>query len=413
MNEQYFSQFVGKFCFDYKRGNPAPDVGILDIKLTREGPAPKGTLNFMVFDDEHQHWKQIRKTWRTSTCQEKAAAASYVAPMIFTDKEETKMLLRINEQIRPRFWYMAFVGCGLESAAPVKFQVHATNDLWPWQKEFSLDHMNLIWLHGCFAVGFTIATAATWWKVMRPDIDTVIMRDHPYVKLLLLSYGASLASCVFFLLHYRAFMHDGHGSQRIRFLGVLAGIVANSTVFLISIMSSVGWAVTTYSLQDHRFFLGSIVLVGGFSAVVELHSDLYMEQETRLYSYQSPAGLIALMAKVLMFCWFSYQMVHTYTIEEQEKPRRYYKFLGVTFTTWSLNVPVVVILAFQLSPWVRYKVVTSVDVAFRFVGQALLAFSLLGPSSPISRENTFSSSPDMIGLEEMYSHLEPTKPTRR
>jgi len=246
---------------------------------------------------------------------------------------------------------------------------------------------------------------------MRPDNDAVVLRDHPYVKLLLLSCAASLASCVFFLLHYRAFMHDGHGSQRIRFLGVLAGIVANSTVFLIAIMSSVGWAVTTYSLQDHRYFLGSIVLVGGFSALVELHSEVYLDQETRLYSYQSPAGLVALMAKVLMFCWFAYQMVHTYREEGQEKPRRYYKYLGATFTTWSLNVPFVVILAFQLSPWVRYKIVTSVDVAFRFLGQALLAFSLLGPSSPISRENTFSTSVEMLGLEEMYSHLEPTKPS--
>lgn len=242
----------------------------------------------------------------------------------------------------------------------------------------------------------------------------VSLKDHPYVKLLFLSYAASLASCIFVLFHYISFMQDGFGSQRIRFLGILAGIVANCTVFLIAMMSSSGWAVTSYSLKDQRCFVGAVVLVGGIGAFTELHSEVNLDVSTRLYSYQSPAGLVALMAKVFMFCWFAYQIAATYRDERAlspsgEQAKRYYKFLGVSFTAWSLNVPVMVILSFALSPWVRFKAVTIVDVTSRFIGQALLAFSLCGPMSPISEQNTFRLSPPDMGLEEMYSHLDPPK----
>merc|ERR1712194_400615 len=108
-------------------------------------------------------------------------------------------------------------------------------------------------------------------------------------------------------------------------------------------------------------------------------------------SYQSGTGVMTLMIKIFMFCWFSHQTKSTYDDEMHAQHRRFYKVLGFSMSGWALNVPVTVLLAFSMPSWYRYKVVTTVDVAARFVGQALLAQLFCGPLSPISAENTFSS----------------------
>jgi hypothetical protein len=196
---------------------------------------------------------------------------------------------------------------------------------------------------------------------------------------------------MFFLVHYVIFMYNGMGVKRIRFLGVLAGIVANCTMFLIAILSSIGWAITMFQLEGRRTFLAAVSFVGCLSAVAELHAEIMLDESTKLYAYQSAPGMLAMMLKVFMFCWFAFQIRQTYQAEvRNERARHYFAVMGISFTLWSLNVPVTVLLADVVSPWVRFKVVTSVDVLSRLVGQIMLSAILCGPWSPITEMNTFT-----------------------
>merc|ERR1712032_1213505 len=136
--------------------------------------------------------------------------------------------------------------------------------------------------------------------------------------------------------------------------------------------------------------------VGGRCAFCELQSEMMLDESAKLYSYQSPAGVLALIMKVFVFCWFAYHVKLTHEGESDERAKRYYKFLGISFTGWSLNVPVTVVVAFSLNPWVRYKVVTMVDISFRFLGLMILSRLLCGPLSPITHDNTFHVSDSML-----------------
>lgn len=389
--KQNFAEYVGKFCFGYQTNDTDGSVGVVRISMTshvvpKKPLTQKGMLYFLLFDDEKKHWKEARKHWDTSTCLEKKASASLATEIL---QHKMEYMINIREKVRPRFWYFTFVACDMEvSDAPFVYTVHATNDIAGWQGEFSLDHMGLVTLYGIFTVAFGAATLWTVWQTKwRPSTQSV--REHPYLQLLVLSVGSSLASCFCFMVHYILFMKDGFGSHRIRFLGVLAATVANCTIFLIAILSSVGWAISTHVLPGRRFFLGAIAAVGGFSALAEWRSETAIDQSTKLYSYQSTPGAIALMLKVFMFCWFAYQMRETHDLERQILTRQYYKLLGIAFSIWSLNVPVSVVLAFELSPWVRYKTVTIVDMVARFIGQLILIWLLTGDNSPVTEENTF------------------------
>merc|ERR1712194_802028 len=87
-------------------------------------------------------------------------------------------------------------------------------------------------------------------------------------------------------------------------------------------------------------------------------------------------------------------------IEKNQTTRMYYKYLGVSFTIWSLNVPITAILVLLLAPWYRYQVVVIVDNVSRFLGQLLLSHLLCGPLSPITDENAFPAR-DVVDLTDV------------
>jgi len=401
-----FGLYAGKFCYDYQ--NSSEVIGQVHVDITREFERPvipKGRLYFMIFDDEKGHWKSARRKWGSSTCEEKKADASLTMQLdVWSDKKTTSYEIRIRERLRPRFWYFTFVACGLDlSEMPIRYSLHATNDLWGWQSEFSLDHIQLFSVYAMFTVGFGLAALATAWASRwRAAVQDPPLREHPYIQLLTLAYLASTASCGLFLLHYTIFMHNGFGSLRIRFLAVVAGIVANCTIYLVAILSSCGWAITTAVLPNRRCFLGLVTVLGFLTAVCELHAETMVDQSTKLYSYQSTGGVMTLVLKIFMFCWFAFQVKCSYEEELQEKRRRFYKYLGVSMGCWAINVPVMVILAFSLKPWIRYKVVIGVDMAARFLGLCLLSQLFCGPLSPLTALNTFRLSHDS---EAGFNHL--------
>mmetsp|Transcript_120853 Transcript_120853/g.341711 ORF Transcript_120853/g.341711 Transcript_120853/m.341711 type:complete len:441 (-) Transcript_120853:264-1586(-) len=400
-----FAEFVGKFCYDYKPTLQL-QAGTVALDVWRESPTKDaGRIDFLMFDDEEKHWKNARKKWAWSSCQEKIDDAS-IATTINLDStnEHLTSAFDIHEHLRPRFWYFSFVACGLKETGRIRYRLHVTNPAQDWQQEFSMDHLGLVKVYAFFAVAFMISTFATLWATPLSSGR----REHPYIVLLILSYLASDASCLCYLVHYGLFMAHGHGSMRIRFLGIVAGIAANCTIFLIAMLSSVGWAISRRVLPRRRCFLGCISAVGGLSAICELHAEVALVQSTRLYAYQSSPGVLALILKVFMFCWFAYQTSTTYEEEALDKNRRFYRYLGVSFTAWAINVPLTVLLAFMVAPHYRHKVVATVDVVARFLGQALLAQILCGPLSPITAQNSlvgrgdFALTGDFDGLDNGY-----------
>lgn len=287
------------------------------------------------------------------------------------------------------------VGCGLEiMRGEIKYELHVLNKVGEGNSEFSMDHAGLFSLY----VGATLVLAVMTIMAnllakrhVHRGSNGVAMKDHPYIQLLLLCLGVSLGSCGCFVLHYYRFAHDGLGSKRIRFLGVLAGCVANCSVLLIAMLSSVGWAISEKRLPMRRCLLGGVALIGGLGALCELHAQFFLDESTKIYSYQSPAGLLSLVLKLFMFCWFAFHATETHESAAIAEHKRFYKLMGVCFSTWILNAPVVVILAFYLPPWNRLMIVTSVDVVARVVSQGLLVALFFSPWSPVSADNTYSA----------------------
>lgn len=403
------ADFAGKFCFGAEEA-PDKEAGKIFLSVHREHPhlePRQGILYFMIYDDDH--WMAIRDDWLGASCQQKINASNLITEVKFEQQApEFKHKIPLFERARPRFWYFTFVSCnGFElQGASLSYRIHAVNVNQDWQREFSYDHKGVMELHAVSTIAFgSIFFLAVWASWCRPTAEMLKLRDHPYVQLLLLTLLCSLASSFFLSVHYVMFMYDGSGDKSVRFLAVLAAVVANCTVFLIAMLSSQGWAVTTFALEQRRLFLAGIALVGGLSGVTELHAEVTIDQSTQLYVYQSFPGACSLVTRLLMFAWYAHQIKTTCQTERQERVRQYYLVLTVVFSVWCINSPVSVVLAFSLDPWVRFRVVALVDNITRFFGLALLVYVLCGPPTPISSQNTFTTEDHISSRDLTFDRL--------
>jgi len=412
-HEANFRKFIGKFVFDYRRDVA---VGRVTVNVSRRGSLLEnsgGRIIFCMFDDEKKGEKGLRfvrdASWEKRSCDQMAEHASMSQVINLSEPlEQFHYNISIHEGVRPRYWFYAFIGCGAGGAnglsEPLIYKVHSENILWAKQKEFSLDHMYVLtWQVIAAALIPILAFCSVLFAL--PDMSSApaSIMDHPFVRMLLLSYGAAFVSCCLWITHYSIIAKTGFGYERLSFFAVLAAIIANCTMFLISILASVGWAISRSILPRKRIFLGSVAVVGGFNALLELHAETTHDLSTKLYAYQSFPGMVSLMLKVLMTCWFWFQIRGTYEQEQDSVKRRYYKVLRYGFTAWSMHVPLAVTICFFLAPYVRYKVVMAIDLLARMFGLVLFSVLHCSPLSPVSKENIF------VMQEEPLTYKAPNK----
>eukprot|EP00746_Dinoflagellata_sp_MGD_P134430 gnl/MRDRNA2_/MRDRNA2_68273_c0_seq1.p1 gnl/MRDRNA2_/MRDRNA2_68273_c0~~gnl/MRDRNA2_/MRDRNA2_68273_c0_seq1.p1 ORF type:complete len:469 (+),score=68.28 gnl/MRDRNA2_/MRDRNA2_68273_c0_seq1:125-1531(+) len=421
-----FAPHIGKFCFRHDPSGGTAGIVHFELKA-KASEIPKEAeqmeLFFLMFDDEEQHWYHARKDWDTSTCSEKKASASYVLPVNVNSIKTTGQFehkVEIHEKIRPRFWHFTLIACEIPSLnpaqlpttehgawkepltrLPMEYTIHLQNVASSWQSEFSWEHTDLLEIYVGFCVAFICVWVYCHIKAKKKEIE-----QHPLVGMLSLSHALSVVFTMSFAIYYAIFSQHGWQCGQLRFLGVLAGTTMISLVFLAIMMVGEGWAEVkgfACSMKEKLQFFQAVFVLAGACAFCEIHDEFVVDQSTKLYSYQSVPGVLAMLIKFAMFSWFWRSTQKTIRSTQGQEDKAFYEIFLWSLTIWFLSVPVTVMMAWFISPWQRYKLITIIDLVSRLAGQGLLSFLLCGHLSPLCKLEirTSSSKSDATGYELM------------
>jgi hypothetical protein len=418
-----FAPYLGKFCFHYD--STGENVGLIQFELKpRTYSIPKEMKEHMemfllIFDDEDAHWQRARRDWYTSTCSEKKAMASLVTRLNVSYISTTQPIdykINIKEKLRPRFWYFTLVSCekpdhcwvnnqlvscsklgvipdlptpklgvweGQLRQEPMSYKLHLQNIAFGWQSEFSSDHTDMLGVCIAFCGAFVFVAVYTHMESKKQEVE-----DHPLVRMLSVSHALSFGSALSFAMYYAMLSQDGWQCSQLRFLGVLFGVMMVSTVFLTIMMVGEGWAEMkgfACLVKEKIRHVQMAFALAGACAFCELHDEFVVDQSTKLYSYQSVPGGLALLMKVAMFCWFWRSTQRTLDGSLGHVNQTFYKVFLWSLTLWFLSLPVIVMMAWFVNPWQRYKLVAITDLLSKLAIQALLSFLLCGHLSPLSK----------------------------
>lgn len=390
-----FASYVGKFCFDYKRG-PGVEAGRFKFKLSgrmlsgphetalpsTEGPPcwgpceTQGNLYLLVFDDEEDHWQRARRHWNSLTCEEMLHYASFAMPLSPLDREFNRTVY-VHESLRPRFWYFTFAGCGVSFVEPVTYEIHTENILEGFQSEFGIDEKGGFQLQ-VVAAGVFICVGIVLRQVARRATGAEALRSRPLLRMLLMSTCCSAAGAICLTVHLSVYMVNGYGLIFCEVLGQAFICGAKALLTLLQLLTAKGWALfyAPEELVQRQLMiciLGGIILT---SIACEIHADYFHDWSTALYLYESWPGMVILLLNVVLFAEAWRSMRETYRHETSEEVRIFYVVISCSSLLYFLALPVICVLAAAFDPWVRAKYVNRAEVASRFVTTLLLAFCL-------------------------------------
>ncbi|XP_034652220.1 uncharacterized protein LOC117891124 [Drosophila subobscura] len=287
----------------------------------------------------------------------------------------------INLEAEPRFWYMALVACYQNQSTcqwhaheslprlsnrssgllhRLHYDIHLVNvhpnnsAAHPLTFQYSYDQQNLLEMYLIFLLVYIV--------LLPMQIYAVRRQKHPVTKLFtlsLLSEFVSLALITAHLIHYAA---NGVGQPRLQAAGDVLDILSRTTFMLILLLLAKGWAVTRQQISR----TGWIILMSIWVPYCAFHVFLYIWDRTEvdivsdIDEYQTWPGWIVLILRTSFMMWFLYELRNTMKYEHSTKKLDFLLHLGASSLVWFIYLPIVAIVALQISPMWRYKLLLGI-----------------------------------------------------
>uniref|UniRef100_A0A1A9UF76 GPR180/TMEM145 transmembrane domain-containing protein n=1 Tax=Glossina austeni TaxID=7395 RepID=A0A1A9UF76_GLOAU len=287
----------------------------------------------------------------------------------------------ISEVSQPRFWYVAMVACYRNRStcqwhaydtltAPAAFlnntihelhyDIHVVNGhpnnsaAHPLTYEFSFDQQNLLEMYLIFLLVYMV--------LLPMQIYAVRLQKHPVTRLFTLSLLSEFVSLALITAHLIKFAVNGVGLPNMQTSGDILDIFSRTTFMLILLLLAKGWAVTRQQISR----TGWIILMSIWVPYCAFHVFLYYWNRTEVDivsdvdEYQTWPGWIVLILRTTFMLWFLYELRNTMKYEHSSKKLDFLLHLGASSLVWFIYLPIVAIVALQVSPMWRYKLLLGI-----------------------------------------------------
>jgi hypothetical protein len=264
-----------------------------------------------------------------------------------------------------------------------------------WYSQFSYDEQGIGQTYIAFTVFYIILIAVHAFGVFQQ------MRSeswHPIIRVLGVAILLSTLSSLAEMIHYSIYANNGIGAPGLLGVGDLLNMFAEVVLMFLCILIAKGWAITTSYLSEKNIILiVNALLVLAYLALF-IWARVGTDPASTMYFYDSIPGIIVLVIRVGVLGWFVWSLRNTIRLESLPEKRMFYIVYGATYAFWFLALPVVVLVAFFLSPTIRFRLIEGLSISIDFLGLAALAF-LLWPSRA-SKYFVIKASPQLLSVKE-------------
>ncbi|XP_076042655.1 transmembrane protein 145 [Oratosquilla oratoria] len=298
--------------------------------------------------------------------------------------ENYQLTFRVQDIKKPRFWYLSMVACGRDSSCTwrhvddmveIEYDLNIVNgepfatDNNPFEYHFSFDkqdtaelYLICVLLYGCILVPL--------------QLYAVCRQVHPITRLFTAILIIELVGLLLKTLHLVVFSFNGQGNEGVNITGDLFNIVAQSLFMILLLLLAKGWAITRMQLS--RKYL-VFILWAGYSV---LALTLYLWNMTEvdviedIDEYQTWPGWLTLVLRVVICCWYLYELRTTMTYEHNASKLQFFLHFGAASLVWFIYLPVVALIALQISPLWRYKLLLDFTYSADLLAHSFMTYLL-------------------------------------
>lgn len=266
----------------------------------------------------------------------------------------------IHELARRRWWHIVAANCDADGAeaSGTAVHLHFVNVGGWWRREFGVDQQGLLELLCITAPCFALFAAA--WLSREWGAEGGGAAARGFIIALLLQ----TAQLLLWWAHYTRLATDGVGAPTALAAGTACGHLSCVALLCVVVVFASGFTLcpqrgeagARIALRRQR-----LVLYGVFAALLPLHVVLPLwdgwlaDPSAAVYPYDTPPGLALALLRVPVLMYFLATLCGT--LRRVPDRAGFFAGYGALFAVYIASLPVLVLVAAVVSPWVRYRTV--------------------------------------------------------
>lgn len=346
--------FLHKFCFDWN-----PDGVTVGMTWQLFHSSTSGDLKLAVFDDEAESLPDPDHIdWGLQCGSDKL---KHVARGLFHMDGKKLQAVEgfrreqgIVEKLRPRWWYFAVVDCSGEDRV-LNYSLHLTNARQGWQRELSMDQCGLVAM-GLLCLSYFAVLSLQVYACFR---DTSNSTKHPLRVCLLGSISFAAGGALLQLLNASLVAQRGTQLQSLYVAGKFCKWTSKLLLICAIMLISKGHAISHPLQKGHLFRAFSLLaplFIGCF--ILDLKGEYAQSRKYTTDSmFCSRYGALLVLLDIGLLVVFAHNLRRSFASETDTIKRRFFAMWGPVYGIAFGILPVAVIVAYFVSPWVQVRVV--------------------------------------------------------
>ncbi|XP_013382788.1 integral membrane protein GPR180 [Lingula anatina] len=345
-------QYVGSFCF-------RDDTGQLEYNVN----STVAGVRLLLYTDA---------TWRIAKDQACLKKLSNAKEEISITR--TKGNHMVSHFAQPVIWHVVFVDeytcsdtrpvAGLEQPNHILYEVQMlnTDSLGNPTNHFSVEETGLLGFYQLLTLLYFVLAC-----IYAPKLQQILTKEGPMhlvLQLLTAAMVLQAAGALLMVVHLQYFSRDGVGSPFSELLSELLDVLSQFTMLYMLVSLSLGWTLGAShrpSRLDHLKSTPAVKVVSVLGTVQGLLFiwEQYQEHEHRLYhAHRSLAGATLVTLRILLAAIFASHLHSTVRHERSTMKKQFYTAFAKSCLLWFLSYPVLVLVSWLFSEYLRYKMVT-------------------------------------------------------
>ncbi|XP_064484354.1 integral membrane protein GPR180-like isoform X2 [Ornithodoros turicata] len=293
----------------------------------------------------------------------------------------------VRDLHQARFWYISMVSCyrigdkktcqWKESSAediPISYNIWMVNgnpgssshNIFEYQ--FSFEQQGSLERVLLFLVLYLILTCLQIYAALR--------QHHLVTRLFTVALTLQLLSFLWTITHLGFFAWDGVGVSTLGIVGDVTYMLSQSLFMLLLLLLAKGWAITRTELTWKPVLFCIWLIYSCIQILLYIWNMTEVDVIEEIDEYQTYPGWISLCFRLIITAWFLSELRSTMADENDHRKLRFYLHFGAGMLCWFVYLPVVALIALQVSALWRQKFILGISSCADFLAYAIVTHLL-------------------------------------
>lgn len=324
----------------------------------------------------------------------------------------------VPDDSQARFWYVSLVACYHERngnnctwKASVDEEIDINYDIWlangnpfgphrnPFEYQLSFDQQGTVEMY--------LGLLALYMVLVPLQLYAAVHQHHHITRLFTTSLALQLCYVFCSVVHMVKFAVDGEGIEVLAIVGDVIHLLSESLFMLLLLLLAKGWAITYTELTWKPVLFCIWLLYTCVGVLLYVWNMTEVDVIDDIDEYQTFPGWIMLIFRLIIMVWFLYELRSTMLDENDRAKLRFYVHFGAGILVWFVYLPVVALIALQISALWRAKLLLGITSSADFFAFAIMAhllwptrseqyFQLASESDPGEELEEFNEAPHNV-----------------